>query len=218
MRIVIGSDRAAFDCKERMELYLVEIGHEVVDLGTEAEVAGSFPLVVRPIAEAVAEGDFDRGLVFGLSADGAAVAANRVPGVRCIAGSSVKAARHARREFDANMLALGHCLPEFERAREIVDAWLETPFDAPRHARELPLFDAHAAVPALANALPRRATVEDEASYVCDSCRSEFQIAIDPSGGERQEFVEDCPVCCHPNRIHVRIDGDGLVLVTGEIE
>lgn len=218
MRIAIGSDSRACDAKQRMELYLVEIGHEVVDLGTETEAAGMFPLVVRPIAEAVAEGDCDRGVVFAMSADAAAVAANRIPGVRCVAGSSVKSIRHARREFDANLLALGRCVPEFDRAREIVDAWLETPFDAARHAGELALFDAHAAVPALASVLPRRATVEDEASYVCDTCRSEFQIAIDPSGGGRQEFVEDCPVCCNPNRIQVWIDEDGLVVVSGEGE
>lgn len=216
MRIAIGSDRSALDAKERMELYLVEIGHELLDLGAETEVAGMFPLVVRPIAEAVADGEVDRGLVFGRSAEAAAVAANRVPGVRCVAGSSVKSTRHARREFDANMLTLGSA-SAFDKAREIVDAWLETPFDS-RYSSSLALFDAHVAIPALASRLPRRTRVEDEATYICDSCRSEFQIAIDASAGGDQEFVEDCPICCYPNRIQVHIDEDGLVVVSGVVE
>ena len=48
----------------------------------------------------------------------------------------------------------------------------------------------------------------DEASYVCDSCGEEIVIPIDPSAGVSQEYVEDCPVCCRPNVIHIEIDGE----------
>lgn len=50
--------------------------------------------------------------------------------------------------------------------------------------------------------------MEDQTSYVCDSCGEEIVIPIDPSAGASQQYVEDCPVCCHPNIIHVQLDGD----------
>jgi Cysteine-rich CPXCG len=55
----------------------------------------------------------------------------------------------------------------------------------------------------------RRRTPRDEASYVCDACGEEIVIPIDLSAGESQEYVEDCPVCCRPNVIHVEIESDG---------
>jgi DNA replicative helicase MCM subunit Mcm2 (Cdc46/Mcm family) len=57
-----------------------------------------------------------------------------------------------------------------------------------------------------------------EASYVCDACGEEIVVPVDSSAGESQEYVEDCPVCCRPNLIHVDIDPDGSVRVWGEGE
>ena len=52
--------------------------------------------------------------------------------------------------------------------------------------------------------------VNDEASYVCDSCREEIVVPIDLTAGESQVYVEDCPACCRPNVVHVEIDGDDV--------
>lgn len=60
--------------------------------------------------------------------------------------------------------------------------------------------------------------MRDEATYICDSCGEEIVVPIDPSGGESQEYVEDCPVCCCPNVIHVEIDDDGSARVWAEAE
>lgn len=60
--------------------------------------------------------------------------------------------------------------------------------------------------------------MEDEASYVCDSCGEEIVVPVDLSGGEEQTYVEDCPVCCNPNVIHVSVDPDGEVRVWAEPE
>jgi hypothetical protein len=57
-----------------------------------------------------------------------------------------------------------------------------------------------------------------EATYVCDACSEEIVIEVDPSAGEEQEYVEDCPVCCRPNVIHVRVEDDGEVRVWAEGE
>jgi hypothetical protein len=64
----------------------------------------------------------------------------------------------------------------------------------------------------------RRAAADVEATYVCDSCGEEIVVPVDISAGTRQDYVEDCPVCCHPMRLHVEIDPDGEARVAGEHE
>lgn len=60
--------------------------------------------------------------------------------------------------------------------------------------------------------------MDDEASYVCDACGEEIVAPIDLSAGSSQAYVEDCPVCCHANVIHVEIDDDGAARVWSEPE
>ena len=60
--------------------------------------------------------------------------------------------------------------------------------------------------------------MQSEATYICDACGEEIVVPLDISGGENQEYVEDCPVCCRPNLIHVEIDGRGEVRVWAERE
>ncbi|NIL99145.1 MAG: CPXCG motif-containing cysteine-rich protein [Planctomycetales bacterium] len=60
--------------------------------------------------------------------------------------------------------------------------------------------------------------MQDEASYVCDGCGEEIVVPIDLSGGNRQEYVEDCPVCCRPNVIHVQLEACGRLRVWGQPE
>ncbi len=64
----------------------------------------------------------------------------------------------------------------------------------------------------------KRRPPKNEASYVCDACGEEIVIPLDLSAGESQEYVEDCPVCCRPNVIHVEIGDDGDVRVWAEAE
>lgn len=60
--------------------------------------------------------------------------------------------------------------------------------------------------------------MHDEASYICDSCGEEIVVPIDASAGGDQEYVEDCPVCCHPNIIRVQIDANGEIFLESEHE
>lgn len=60
--------------------------------------------------------------------------------------------------------------------------------------------------------------MDDEASYICDSCGEEIVVPIDLAAGRSQDYVEDCPVCCNPNVIHVHVDEDGGVEVWSEPE
>lgn len=141
MRIAIASDHAGYRYKEEIGRHLEEGGHQVVDFGTDSEEAADYPVFIRPAAEAVARGDCERGIVLGGSGNGEAMAANRVRGVRCALCWSVETAELARRHNDANMLSLGQRLVSRDLALEIVDTWLETPFEGGRHVRRIELID-----------------------------------------------------------------------------
>lgn len=60
--------------------------------------------------------------------------------------------------------------------------------------------------------------MQDEASYICQSCGEEIVVPLDLSAGARQDYVEDCPVCCHPHVVHVELDEDGAATVWAEAE
>ena len=107
MKIAIGSDHAGFTYKEKIKHFLRALGHEVTDFGTSSEDPVDYPLFIRPVAEAVARGEAERGVVLGGSGNGEAMAANRVKSVRCALCWNVATARLARQHNDANLLALG---------------------------------------------------------------------------------------------------------------
>jgi len=141
MRIAIGSDHAGFEYKERLKPLLARLGHEVHDFGTHSPESCDYPLFIRPVAEAVARGQFERGIVLGGSGNGEAIVANRVRGVRCTLCWSLETARWARQHNDANVLALGQRTIPPELAEQIVETWLATPFDGGRHARRVRMID-----------------------------------------------------------------------------
>ena len=145
MRIAIGSDHAGSRYKERLVALLRSWGHDVADFGTHSTEPVDYPLVIRPVAEAVARGEHERGVVLGGSGNGEAIVANRVRGVRCTLCWNVDSARYARLHNDANVLSLGERLVPEEALEEIVRVWFETPFEGGRHLRRIRLIDDPAA-------------------------------------------------------------------------
>lgn len=142
MKIGIGSDHAGFRYKEEIRRFLAEQGHEVRDFGTDSEESVDYPVYIRPVAEAVAGGELERGIVLGGSGNGEAMAANRVRGVRCALCWNAESARLGRQHNDANMISLGQRMMTLETALDIVRIWLETPFEGGRHIRRIQLLDA----------------------------------------------------------------------------
>jgi ribose 5-phosphate isomerase B len=142
MKIGIGSDHAGFQYKEQIRAHLQSLGHEVRDFGTFSDAPVDYPLFIRPVAEAVARGECERGIVLGGSGNGEAMTANRVKGVRCALCWNVKSARLARHHNNANVISLGERMMSLKTALEIVDAWLTTPFDGGRHQHRIDLIDA----------------------------------------------------------------------------
>jgi ribose 5-phosphate isomerase B len=135
MKISLGTDHAGFRYKENVKELLGTLGHEVKDFGTFNEDPVDYPLFIRPAAEAVARGECERGIVFGGSGNGEAMAANKVCGVRCALCWNEESARLSRQHIDANVLSIGQRLIPEELALKIVCVWLETPIEGGRHAK-----------------------------------------------------------------------------------
>ena len=141
MKIALASDHAGYRYKEEIKRFLIARGHRCVDFGTDSEVSCDYPLYVRPAAEAVAKGQCERGIVLGGSGNGEAMVANKLKGVRCALCWSLESARLARAHNNANMLALGQRLLPLDLVFQIVEVWLNTPFDGGRHARRVGQLD-----------------------------------------------------------------------------
>ena len=137
MKISLGTDHAGFRYKEKVKQLLERLGHEVKDFGTCNEDPVDYPLFIRPAAEAVANGECERGIVFGGSGNGEAMAANKVHGVRCALCWNEDSARLSRQHNDANVLSMGQRMIPEDLALKIVQIWLETPFEGGRHAKRV---------------------------------------------------------------------------------
>lgn len=137
MKIAIGSDHAGFAYKEKIKVLLAELGHEVKDFGTDSEAAVDYPTFIRPTAQAVANGECERGIVLGGSGNGEAIVANKVHGIRCTLCWSIETARWGREHNDANVLAIGERTIPIELALDIVKLWLATPFAGGRHVARI---------------------------------------------------------------------------------
>ena len=142
MKIAIGSDHAGFQYNEKIKRLLTSLGHEVTDVGTDSEQPVDYPLFIRPVAEAVARGEVERGIVLGGSGNGEAMMANRIKGVRCALCWSEETARLGRQHNDANCLSLGARMISEDLALTIVRIWLDTPFEGGRHLHRIQLLDA----------------------------------------------------------------------------
>ncbi|HTM53856.1 MAG TPA: ribose 5-phosphate isomerase B [Pirellulales bacterium] len=142
MKIGIGSDHAGFQYKTQIIEFLAQLNHQVQDFGTNSAEPVDYPLFIRPVAEAVAAGRVERGIVLGGSGNGEAMMANRVRGVRCALCWNTETARLGRAHNDANMISLGQRMITLETALDIVRVWLATPFEGGRHIKRIQMLDA----------------------------------------------------------------------------
>lgn len=137
MKIALGSDHAGFGFKERVKSLLIDWGHTPLDFGCFDTKPADYPDFVLPAAAAVASGRCERGIVFGGSGNGEAIAANKLRGIRCGVGWSVESVRLTRAHNDANVLSLGGRLVNPADLESMLRMFLETPFDSGRHATRI---------------------------------------------------------------------------------
>jgi ribose 5-phosphate isomerase B len=142
MNVAIASDHAGFRYKMLIAQHLSGGGHQVVDFGTSSTEPVDYPDFVRLAANAIVNGECERGIVLGGSGNGEAMAANRHRGVRCAVCWNEESARLARLHNDANMIALGERMLSASVALGIVDVWMATGFEGGRHVRRLERLDA----------------------------------------------------------------------------
>jgi ribose 5-phosphate isomerase B len=137
MKISLGSDHAGFEYKQAIADMLRTQGHEVIDCGTHSADSTDYPLWCIPAAEKVASGEAEKGIVFGGSGNGEAIAANKVKGVRCAIAWSDDTARLGSEHNNANVLSIGERMVSLETAKRLVDIWLSTPFEGGRHLKRI---------------------------------------------------------------------------------
>jgi len=137
-RVAVGADHAGYRYKEVLADHLRGLGHDVIDLGTDGPQSVDYPDYARAVAETVARGEVDRGLLVCGSAVGVCIVANKVPGVRAGICHETYSARQAVEHDDMNILCLGERVIGIEVAREVTTAFMYARFsNEERHRRRL---------------------------------------------------------------------------------
>lgn len=137
MKIVLGSDHGGLKLKETVKQVLEELGMEFEDVGCDCSDSVDYPDYALPVAEQVAKGEFDRGILICGTGIGMSMAANKVRGIRCAVVSDEYSARMSREHNNANILALGERVVGPGLAENIVRTWLTTEFAGGRHSRRV---------------------------------------------------------------------------------
>jgi ribose 5-phosphate isomerase B len=135
--ILIASDHAGFELKEKLERQLVELGYRVEDLGPSTDASSDYADYAHPLAKRVSEGEADRGVLLCGTGLGMSYTANRYPHVRAAVAWTPEIASLAREHNDANVLVLPARFVGEDEGKAILKAWLETPFAGGRHARRV---------------------------------------------------------------------------------
>jgi ribose 5-phosphate isomerase B len=135
--ILIASDHAGFDLKEKLEAELKSLGYDVEDLGPTTDASIDYADYAHPLAERVSSGANARGVLLCGTGLGMSYAANRHPHVRAAVAWTPEIAALAREHNDANVLVLPARFVGEEEGRAILKAWLDTPFAGGRHARRI---------------------------------------------------------------------------------
>jgi len=136
-RIPIASDHGGFLMKQYIIDKLEEVGYSVKDFGTHSEASVDYPDFIHPLAKAVNDGEFKRGIILCGSGNGAQITANKYLHVRAGLGWSVEQAKLTRMHNDSNILSLPGRFVPLEEAWQMVKVFLETPFEGGRHKRRV---------------------------------------------------------------------------------
>lgn len=137
MRIGIGNDHSAVEMKQEITAYLEELGHEVVNYGTDSTTSCDYPEYGEKVGRAVVNDEVEKGILICGTGFGISLAANKVKGVRAVVCSEPYTAKLSRMHNDANVLAFGARVVGIEMAKMIVDTWLSAEFEGGRHQRRI---------------------------------------------------------------------------------
>lgn len=137
MKIAIGCDHGGIVLKDAVTSTLEALGAEVVDLGTNSTDSVDYPTYGLKVAEAVASGQCDAGVVMCGTGIGISISANKVPGIRCAVVTNTYMAKLTKNHNNANIIALGGRVITPDEAKDIVTAWYTAEYEGGRHQRRL---------------------------------------------------------------------------------
>ncbi|SJZ48284.1 ribose 5-phosphate isomerase B [Selenihalanaerobacter shriftii] len=137
MKVALGSDHGGYEIKEEVKTYLEEVGIKYKDFGTYSTESVDYPDVATPVAKAVSNEEFDRGVLICGTGIGMSITANKFKGVRAALCHDLFSAKATRSHNDSNVLTMGERVIGKGLALEIVKVWLETEFDGGRHLRRI---------------------------------------------------------------------------------
>ncbi len=143
MKVAIASDHGGIRIREEIKKLMDEMGIEYIDFGCECETSVDYPDYALPVAEKVASGEFDRGILICGTGIGMSIAANKVKGIRCALVHDLFSAKATREHNDSNILAMGERVIGPGLAREIAKVWLTTPFEGGRHEKRIQKISAY---------------------------------------------------------------------------
>lgn len=137
MKIVIGADHAGFEDKEKVKKELDEMGVGYEDVGTNSTESVDYPIYAQKVAEKVASGEAEKGILICGSGNGMQIAANKIHGIRAALAWNEETARLARQHNDANVLSVPARMIPFEEVTKIIKSYLAADFEGGRHARRV---------------------------------------------------------------------------------
>ncbi len=137
MKIGLGCDHAGYELKGYIIEYLEEKGIEYTDFGTNSTESVDYPEFGEKVAEAVKNGECDRGIICCGTGIGISISANKVPGIRCALCGDCYSARMSIEHNNANILAIGARVTGKDLALEIIDTWLKAEFQGGKHERRV---------------------------------------------------------------------------------
>ena len=144
MKVHLATDHAGLELKDKIKLYLIELGHEVIDHGAyEYDALDDYPDFIFPCAKAVAEDQESRGIILGGSGQGEAMAANRIKGIRAAVfyNGPEEIIKLSRQHNNANILSLGARFMTEEEIYRIIKIWFDEDFKGGRHQRRIEKLD-----------------------------------------------------------------------------
>jgi len=139
--LIIGSDHAGYNLKEKIKSYLSSLDYEVYDCGTYSLEAVDYPVIAKKAAAMVAEKKYEKGILICGSGIGMCITANKIKGIRAVVCSDTTSAKLSRQHNDANILCFGERIIGEYLARDICRIWLETEFEAQRHLKRIKMIE-----------------------------------------------------------------------------
>ncbi|SDL04441.1 ribose 5-phosphate isomerase B [Lacicoccus qingdaonensis] len=137
MKVIIGSDHGGFNLKNTIVSELKEKDVDITDFGPGSDDSVDYPDFAKPLAEKVAAGEYDKGILICGTGIGMSISANKVKGIRCALVHDTFSARATREHNDSNILAMGERVIGKGLASDIVDIWLNTEFEGGRHEKRV---------------------------------------------------------------------------------